>query len=94
MPVKTFLPKKIFVTLSSTNAQYSRLRFIANFIVHCANSQAHIEDLNETQLKSLLDEAMDYKSPRDANDKSDTFKVSSSKRYGFYGSHNHESIPL
>lgn len=38
------------------------------------DEEAHIEDLNETQLKSLLDEAMDYKSPRDANDKSDTFK--------------------
>ncbi|CRK91545.1 CLUMA_CG005202, isoform B [Clunio marinus] len=34
----------------------------------------HLEDFDETQLKSLLDEALDYKSPRDANDKSDTFK--------------------
>lgn len=39
-------------------------------------AQEDIEDLDETQLKSLLDEAMDYKNPRDANDKSATFKVS------------------
>lgn len=50
--------------------------FFALFFSFIAHDQAHIEDLNETQLKSLLDEAMDYKNPRDANDKSDTFKVS------------------
>lgn len=41
--------------------------------------QSTIEDFDETQLKSLLDEAMDYKSPRDANDKSETFKVSNTR---------------
>lgn len=32
--------------------------------------------MDEKELKNLLDEAITYKNPRDANDKSDTFKVS------------------
>lgn len=59
--------------------------FFSGFLLVCSISllfffsrtQAHIEDFDETQLKSLLDEAMDYKNPRDANDKSEAFKVSS-----------------
>ena len=31
--------------------------------------------MDEKELKNLLDEAITYKNPRDANDKSDTFKV-------------------
>lgn len=40
--------------------------------------------MDEKELKNLLDEAITYKNPRDANDKSDTFKVS----FQFYFFHN------
>lgn len=33
--------------------------------------------MDENDLKNLLDEALTYKNPRDANEKSETFKVSS-----------------
>ena len=32
--------------------------------------------MDEKDLKNLLDEALTYKNPRDANEKSETFKVS------------------
>lgn len=32
--------------------------------------------MDENDLKNLLDEALTYKNPRDANEKSETFKVS------------------
>jgi hypothetical protein len=40
------------------------------------NLQELIESMNDKELHSLLEEAMNYKNPRDVTHKSETFKVS------------------
>jgi hypothetical protein len=68
-------PYRTFIKFNGFFSGFFLLTFLSSrFFI--SNTQAHIEDFDENQLKSLLDEAMDYKNPRDANDKSDTFKVS------------------
>lgn len=60
----------VFFTISSST--WAHFCFFASR----TQAQENIEHFDEKQLKILLDEAMNYKSPRDANDKSATFKVS------------------
>lgn len=62
---------KLKLVLEKPSAQY---RYVT--ILFCSQNKKHIEALDDGQLKALLDEAINYKNPRDREGKSDIFKVS------------------
>jgi hypothetical protein len=45
------------------------------FTLACPQEASDVSDLNDGQLKALLDEAYNYKSPKDRVGKSEIFKV-------------------